>query len=192
MTSQLDRTLEKEQSLLGSMNENITQLLYVFSSMAAPIWSMFSVNSRLVMYYRNLICEKNSFIQWWLFSKNTANIVKVTTHQRILCFCEILHLKQKCCHHTTNKLVISFGCHCNDRPPLSIHWSDAKCLPSYQRQSQWLYEKEQHVPPHHDHHLDDEWVVGGAVPQTTAITGCGGGTWHDSLHSRGRKIRDGR
>ena len=38
------------------------------------------------MYYRNLICKKNSFVQWWLFSKNTENIVKVTTHQRILCF----------------------------------------------------------------------------------------------------------
>ena len=63
------------------------------------------------------------------------------------------------------------------------------CLP-IPSDCQWRDEKEQYVPPHHDHHLDDEWVVGGA-PQTTAITGCGGGTWHDSLHSRGRKIKDG-
>ena len=63
------------------------------------------------------------------------------------------------------------------------------CLP-IPSHCQWRDEKEQYEPPHHDHHLDDEWVVGGA-PQTTAITGCGGGTWHDSLHSRGRKIKDG-
>ena len=62
------------------MNIYLNYYMFFSSETTAPIWSMFSVNSRLVMYYKNLICK------WWLFSKKTENIVKVTTHQRILCF----------------------------------------------------------------------------------------------------------
>ena len=61
MTSQLARsTLEKEQSLLGSINENITQLLCV--QWHPQFEACLSVNSRLVLYYRNSTC-KNSFLQ---------------------------------------------------------------------------------------------------------------------------------
>ena len=57
MTSQLARsTLEKEKSLLGSMNENITQLLCV--QWHPQFEACLSVNSRLVLYYRILTCKK--------------------------------------------------------------------------------------------------------------------------------------